>query len=159
MGKEIERKFLVKDKSYHQLAKGILYQQGYICSMAGRTVRVRICDEKGFLTVKSKSIGATRLEYEYEIPLADAEEMLAFLCEKPIIEKYRYKYEYKGFLWEIDEFKGENEGLVIAEIELSHEDEAFEKPDWIGSEVTGISRYFNSNLMRSPYSSWKIENK
>ncbi len=154
MGKEIERKFLVKDTYYKQLTEGILYKQGYICSEPERVVRVRVIGSKGFITIKGKVSGFSRSEYEYEIPINDADEMISSLCEKPIIEKYRYKFVYRGFTWEVDEFLGDNQGLVIAEIELENEGVQFCIPEWIGAEVTGDPRYYNSNLIKKPYKTW-----
>ena len=155
MGKEIERKFIVEGNEYKELSKAVLYRQGYLCSDMKRTVRVRVCGNKGYITVKGKSRGSTRPEYEYEIPADDANEMLENLCEKPIIEKFRYKYSFEGFIWEIDEFLGENQGLVIAEIELPDENTKFSKPVWIGKEVTGMPEYYNSSLVQNPYKNWK----
>ena len=155
MGREIERKFLVKSSEFKQLAKGVLYRQGYLSSDPKRTVRVRVCRDKGYITIKGLSEGAARPEYEYQIPFDEADEMINSLCEKPIIEKFRYKYVYEGFTWEIDEFLGENEGLVIAEIELETEDTLFTKPEWVGDEVTGDARYFNSSLSSMPYKCWR----
>jgi adenylate cyclase len=120
-----------------------------------RTVRVRIEGERAVITIKSKSTGATRGEWEYEIPVPDAAELLERLCEQPLVEKVRHRIRYGRHTWEVDEFQGENAGLVVAEIELGSEDEAFEKPDWIGQEVTGDPRYYNSSLIRLPYSKWK----
>jgi len=154
MAKEIERKFLVKGADWQRLAKGTRYRQGYLNSVKERTVRVRTIDDKGYLTVKGMTIGATRSEYEYEIPAADADAMLTDLCEKPLIEKNRYKIAKGSHVWEIDEFFGENRGLVVAEVELAREEEAFEKPAWIGEEVTGDPRYFNSNLIKHPFTKW-----
>ena len=154
MGKEIERKFLVKNDSFRSLAKGTNYRQGYLNSAKERVVRVRIIDDKGFLTIKGITTGATRLEYEYEVPLKDADAMLNELCEKPLIEKNRYKIDYEGFVWEVDEFLGENQGLICAEVELETEDQSYEKPEWIGEEVTGDPKYFNSNLIHNPYKNW-----
>jgi len=154
MGKEIERKFLVKDDAFKQMAKGTRYRQGYLSSTKERVVRVRTIDDKGFLTVKGISVGATRMEFEYEIPLKDADVMLDELCEKPIIEKNRYKISNRNLIWEVDEFFGENDGLVVAEVELENEDQAFAKPEWVGAEVTGDPKYFNSNLIRNPYKNW-----
>ena len=154
MGKEIERKFLVEDDSFRSLAKGTNYRQGYLNSAKERVVRVRTIDDKGFLTIKGITTGATRLEYEYEIPLKDAKAMLNELCEKPLIEKNRYKIKYKGLIWEVDEFFGENQGLIFAEVELETEDQQYEKPEWIGEEVTGDPKYFNSNLIQNPYKNW-----
>ncbi|MEJ2135304.1 MAG: CYTH domain-containing protein [Desulfofustis sp.] len=155
MGIEIERKFLLVGTTWKHLAPGTSYRQGYLNSAKERTVRVRTIDDKGFLTIKGISVGAARVEYEYEIPLADAKHLLDDLCEKPIIEKNRYKISHSGFVWEVDEFFGENEGLVVAEIELESEDQPFEKPEWVGEEVTGDSRYFNSNLIKNPFIKWK----
>jgi CYTH domain-containing protein len=106
------------------------------------------------LTVKGITTGASRPEYEYEIPVTDADEMLDELCERYLIEKKRYKIEYKGFIWEVDEFFGENQGLIVAEVELENEDQSYEKPEWIGDEVTGDPKYFNSNLVKDPYLKW-----
>ena len=155
MGVEIERKFLLTGTAWKQLASGTSYRQGYLNSTKERTVRVRTIDDKGFLTIKGISVGATRVEYEYEIPVTDAQKLLDDLCEKPIIEKNRYKIAHGGFVWEVDEFFGENEGLVVAEIELESEGQAFEKPEWVGDEVTGDPRYFNSNLISNPFKQWK----
>ncbi|WP_316898798.1 CYTH domain-containing protein [Pseudodesulfovibrio indicus] len=154
MAKEIERKFLLVGDDWRELAKGTHYRQGYLNSAKERTVRVRTIDDKGFLTIKGITTGATRVEYEYEIPHAECTEMLDDLAEKPIIEKARYKIEFGGFIWEVDEFFGVNKGLVVAEIELPSEDQAFEKPSWVGEEVTGDPRYFNSNLVANPYTTW-----
>jgi adenylate cyclase len=154
MGIEIEKKFLLKGGEWKQLAVGIAYRQGYLNSVKERTVRVRTINDNGFLTIKGVSVGATRLEYEYEIPLEDAQALLDELCEKPLIEKNRYKADFGGFIWEIDEFFGENDGLIVAEIELESEDQSFDKPQWVGEEVTGDTRYFNSNLIKNPYSQW-----
>ncbi|TYQ16845.1 UNVERIFIED_CONTAM: CYTH domain-containing protein [Acetivibrio alkalicellulosi] len=156
MGREIERKFTIKnDDILNQLSEGILYRQGYLNTQIERTVRVRTYSNKGFITVKGVSKGACRLEYEYEIPADEANEMLNFLCHKPLIEKTRYNYVYKGFLWEIDIFSGDNQGLLIAEIELESENTFFEKPPWIGVEVTGDPHYYNSSLIENPYKLWK----
>lgn len=154
MGTEIERKFLVKDDSWKTTASGKRFRQGYLSTVKERTVRVRTINDKGFLTIKGITIGATRSEYEYEISAADANEMLDHLCEKPIIEKIRTKVEYMGLIWEIDEFFGDNAGLTLAEVELLSEDQEVLRPDWIGEEVTGDPRYFNSNLIRNPFKSW-----
>jgi len=154
MGIEIERKFLLTGDDWRKLAKGTAYRQGYLNSQKERTVRVRTIDETGFLTIKGISVGATRMEYEYEIPMEDANVLLDELCEKPLIKKNRYKIEFAGFFWEVDEFFGENEGLIVAEIELESEDQKFEKPLWVGDEVSGDPRYFNSNLIKNPFTSW-----
>lgn len=154
MGTEIERKFLVTENSWRSLAAGVKYRQGYLNSAKERTVRVRTIDDKGFLTIKGITTGASRSEYEYEIPVGDADALLDDLCEKPLIEKNRYKIDFEGFVWEVDEFFGENKGLIVAEVELESEDQAFEKPGWIGEEVTGDPKYFNSNLINNPYLKW-----
>jgi CYTH domain-containing protein len=154
MGTEIERKFLVTENSWRSLAAGVKYRQGYLNSAKERTVRVRTIDDKGFLTIKGITTGASRAEYEYEIPVGDADALLDDLCEKPLIEKNRYKIDFEGFVWEVDEFFGENKGLIVAEVELESEDQAFEKPGWIGEEVTGDPKYFNSNLINNPYLKW-----
>ena len=117
-------------------------------------MRVRTIDDKGFLTVKGINVGATRVEYEYEIPASDANEMLDDLCEQPIIEKHRYKIDDNGLVWEVDEFGGVNQGLIVAEVELDSEAQSFEKPDWIGEEIADDPRYFNSNLIAHPYTQW-----
>ena len=154
MGKEIERKFLVRDDSFRSLAQGTRYRQGYLNSVKERVVRVRTIDDKGFLTIKGITTGATRAEYEYEIPVKEAEAMLDELCEQPLIEKNRYKIAHKGFTWEVDEFFGENQGLILAEVELESEDQPYDKPEWITDEVTGDPKYFNSNLIQNPYKNW-----
>jgi len=154
MGKEIERKFILKSDAWRSLAQGTKYRQGYLNSAKERIVRVRTIDDKGFLTIKGITIGATRMEYEYEIPEKDATAMLDELCEKPIIEKNRYKIDFAGFIWEVDEFFGDNQGLIVAEVELESEDQNFEKPEWIGDEVTGDPKYFNSNLILNPFIKW-----
>ena len=154
MAQEIERKFLVRGDSWRTLAKGTTYRQGYLNSVKERTVRIRTVGDKAFLTIKGLTVGATRTEYEYEIPMADCNAMLDALAERPLIEKKRYKVDFGGVTWEIDEFFGENAGLIVAEVELKTEDQAFKQPDWIGEEVTGDPRYFNANLIKHPYSKW-----
>ena len=154
MGKEIERKFLIKGDAWRALAKGTTYRQGYLSTVKERTVRVRTIDDKGFMTVKGITIGASRVEYEYEIPAKDANDMLDALCEQPIIEKTRYKIPFADLTWEVDEFAGVNEGLVVAEVELESEEQGFEKPEWIGDEIADDPRYFNSNLIANPYTTW-----
>jgi len=152
MGKEIERKFMVKEGPWRNV-KGIMYRQGYLNSVKERNVRVRTMEDKACLTIKGIAIGASRMEFEYEIPLQDAEELLE-ICEKPLIEKIRYKLQEGDFVWEVDEFLRENQGLIVAEIELESEDQEFPKPDWVREEVTGDPRYFNSNLIKNPYTNW-----
>jgi len=154
MGTEIERKFLLTGDAWRKLAEGTHYRQGYLNSVKERTVRVRTINDKGFLTIKGITVGATRVEYEYEIPKNECNAMLDDLAEKPIIEKSRSKVDYEGFIWEIDEFFGENQGLIVAEIELESEDQAFDKPEWVGEEVSGDPRYFNSSLIKHPYTKW-----
>lgn len=156
MAQEIERKFLVKDLSFKEVAySSSRIAQGYICSSRGRTVRVRIRNEKGYLTIKGPAgeNGLSRYEWEKELPLAEAQELMK-LCEPGMIDKVRYLVQCGKHVYEVDEFHGDNEGLVVAEIELSSEDESFEKPDFIGEEVTGIVKYYNSFLMKYPYSKW-----
>ncbi len=152
MAIEIERKFLVHGDTWRD-APAVYYSQGYLSRAKERTVRVRIAGEDAFLTIKGISMGATRAEFEYPIPVWDARELLA-LCEQPLIEKYRRKIPCEGFVWEVDEFLGENSGLVVAEIELPAEDAVFNKPAWVGVEVTSDTRYYNSNLAAHPYSRW-----
>lgn len=154
MGKEIERKFLLTGDAWRSLAKGTKYRQGYLNSTKERIVRVRTIDNRGYLTIKGITTGATRVEYEYDIPENDATAMLDDLCEKPIIEKNRFKIDHAGLIWEVDEFFGENQGLIVAEVELESEDQTFEKPEWIGDEVTGDPKYFNSNLILNPFTKW-----
>jgi adenylate cyclase len=151
---EIERKFLVRDARWKALGQGALLRQGYLSSQPDRIVRVRIEAESAMLTIKGRTIGATRSEWEYPIPLEDANAFLNELCEKPIIEKIRYRIRHDGMMWEVDEFLGDNAGLVVAEIELEAEDQAFSRPDWIGEEVTHDARYFNANLLKRPYNAW-----
>lgn len=156
MAQEIERKFLVKDDSYKALAyHSSRIAQGYICSMRGRTVRVRIRDDKGYLTIKgpSDASGLGRYEWEKEIPLHEAQELMK-LCEPGMIDKTRYLVRSGKHIFEVDEFYGENEGLTLAEVELSSADEAYEKPDFIDEEVTGDVKYYNSFLMKHPFSKW-----
>ena len=154
MGIEIERKFLVAGDAWREGARGIFYCQGYLSTAKERTVRVRIAGNQGFLTIKGESAGAARAEYEYEIPAADARDMLDRLCVKPLIEKTRYTVEFAGWRWEIDEFTGENEGLIVAEIEFPDHYTRIELPPWAGREVTGDSRYYNSSLAGNPWRSW-----
>jgi len=153
MAIEIERKFLVRNDSWRAGAEGELYCQGYCRGETG-TVRVRIAGERAFITIKSRTEGCSRKEFEYPIPVADAEELLEIICAKPYIRKTRYKVMFAGKLWEIDVFAGDNTGLTLAEIELESEDEKFELPPWAGKEVSGDVRYFNSNLAVNPYSRW-----
>jgi len=154
MAKETELKFLVRGDSWRRHSTGTRYRQGYLSTVKERTVRVRAAGDKGFITVKGINVGATRSEYEYEIPLADANEILDRLCERPLIEKIRYRIQFGDLTWEVDEFEGENRGLITAEVELADENQAVSLPDWIGAEVTADPRYFNSNLVAHPFSKW-----
>lgn len=156
MATEIERKFIVTGDFSKDVFSSQRIVQGYICSQPGRTVRIRIRGEKGFLTIKGPSDekGLSRYEFEQEIPLADAEQLLG-LCEPGSIDKVRHLVRVGQHVWEVDVFYGANEGLVMAEIELAAENEPFEKPFWIGQEVSGDRRYYNSMLTRHPYSEWK----
>ncbi|MBQ76328.1 MAG: adenylate cyclase [Gammaproteobacteria bacterium] len=155
MPQEIERKFLLKNDSWRVEGSGTLYRQGYLSTVSERTVRIRLINDQGFLTIKGIPVGARRAEYEYEIPAGEASEMLDNLCEHPLIEKTRYRVEYQDMVWEIDEFKGDNAGLNIAEVELEDENQAVHMPDWVGEEVTGDPRYYNANLTANPYSQWR----
>ena len=155
MGIEIERKFLLQGEGWRTQGQPVLLRQGYLSADPACVVRVRIQDDAAFLTIKGKSQGATRGEWEYPIPVNEAAELLDTLCQPPLVEKYRRRIAVGTHTWEVDEFLGANAGLVVAEIELASEDDAFDKPDWVGEEVTHDARYFNSNLIRNPYSSWK----
>lgn len=155
MGVEIERKFLVAGDAWRLLGEPVLLRQGYLSTDPARTVRVRIEGGQGVLTIKGKNSGATRSEWEYPIPLEDAAELLDTLCSAPLVEKSRTRVTVGNHVWEVDEFLGANKGLLVAEIELAAEDELFLLPDWIGAEVTGDARYYNSSLIKQPYSQWK----
>jgi adenylate cyclase len=154
MGVEIERKYLVSGNEWRTLGVQVHYAQGYLVSDGYRTVRIRVAGEKAFLTIKGTSKGFSRPEFEYEIPVEEAIDMFK-LCSLPIIEKFRTKIVFDGKTWEVDEFQGENNGLIMAEIELKSEDEPFTIPSWIGKEVTGDIRYFNSRLSINPYKNWR----
>jgi adenylate cyclase len=154
MGVEIERKFLVRGDAWKALAEPVFFRQGYLSSHKERTVRVRIEGDRAVMTIKGKNVGATRGEWEYPIPMADAAELLDGLCEQPLIEKYRRRIAVGAHVWEVDEFLGANAGLVVAEIELAAEDETFDLPEWVADEVTGDARYYNSNLIKQPFSGW-----
>lgn len=158
MAIEIERKFLLKNQQWRDVAgEGCLIRQGYLSDQPERTVRVRLSGEQAWLTIKGKTQGIARLELEYPIPVADAMQLLDQLCLKPLIEKYRYRIAQENLLWEVDEFLGDNAGLVVAELELSTADQAFDHPSWLGAEVSDDPRYFNSNLIRQPFLSWSNE--
>lgn len=156
MALEIERKYLVRDHGWQTaFAERQYLKQGYLSQDPDRTVRVRVADDGAWLTIKGRSAGASRLEYEYPIPLAEAHEMLDVLCKgQGIIEKHRYRVPHGAHVWEVDVFEGENAGLIVAEIELQAPEEAFEIPDWIGEEVTHEARYFNSQLAQRPFCTW-----
>ena len=154
MAVEIERKFLIKNDDWKVNSdSGVHIKQGYLNSHIERVVRNRLYCEKGVLTVKGKTNHTSRLEFEYEIPYNDAIEMLE-LCEKPIIEKIRYEVEFEKDIWEIDVFEGDNKGLIVAEIELSDENQKIEIPNWIGKEVSHESKYYNAALISMPFSKW-----
>jgi adenylate cyclase len=155
MGVEIERKFLVINDEWKKKGKPFRVIQGYLQRNKKCTIRVRVIDDKGYITIKGENTGATRLEFEYPIPVIDALELLDNLCLKPLIDKTRYLLDYRGFTWEIDEFHRENSGLVIAEVELKSENQKIELPVWVGEEVTGDERYYNSHLSKNPYNEWK----
>lgn len=154
MGLEIERKFLIDKNILGSLKNGYQIKQGYIKTVDFTTVRIRIRDKEAFLTLKSKNKGTSRLEFEYPIPLNDANEMLENLCQSALVEKTRYLVEHVGHTWEVDIFEGSNQGLMIAEIELNREDESFVLPKWIKEEVSHDARYYNSNLIEDPYTKW-----
>lgn len=155
MSQEIERKFLIKGEFKSQAIRSVRIMQGYLSSVPERTVRVRIKDGKGYLTIKGKAdaAGVSRYEWEKEIPEAEARELLQ-LSEPGMIDKTRYLVPAGKHIFEVDEFYGDNEGLVIAEVELSGENESFRRPDWLGEEVTGDLRYYNAMLSRNPYKNW-----
>ncbi|HUH74698.1 MAG TPA: CYTH domain-containing protein [Chitinophagales bacterium] len=156
MPQEIERKFLVNHDKWNLFnkPKGLHFRQGYLLTDPNKTIRVRLTPDKGFLTIKGLSIGATRPEYEYEIPIQEAKELLDQFSISEL-SKIRYLIHFEGKVWEVDEFLGENSGLIVAEIELKSEDEIFKIPDWIDSEVTSEEKYYNSNLTIQPYSKWE----
>ncbi len=155
MGKEIERKFLINQQKWDNLSKpaGKLFRQGYLLSDKNKTVRVRATETKGFLTIKGQTIGATRMEYEYEIPVAEATELLDNFALSEL-SKTRYEITFNDKVWEIDVFLGDNKGLIVAEIELESEDEIFDVPDWVSKEVTEEEKYYNSNLTVKPFKDW-----
>lgn len=155
MPTEIERKFLINPGAWHpDPARGTLYRQGYLSSDPARVVRVRVAGDRAFLTIKGRTEGISRSEYEYALPLQDAEELLDRVCLQPVIRKRRYREEFGGLTWEIDVFEGANAGLMIAEVELPAADAVVIRPDWLGKEVSDNPRYFNSNLVKHPYTTW-----
>ncbi|NEO86510.1 MAG: CYTH domain-containing protein [Spirulina sp. SIO3F2] len=155
MAIEIERKFLVIGEAWRTLASGIRYCQGYLCREPARTVRIRLAGEQGYLTIKGATQGITRAEFEYPIPVAEAEALLQ-LCDRPLIEKIRYRIPQGELVWEVDEFLGENQGLIVAEVELRSSEQTFVKPDWLGAEVSDDPRYFNAALVTNPYAQWQM---
>jgi CYTH domain-containing protein len=157
MAQEIEHKYLVRIKDWKPTTSGVLYRQGYLSSAKERVVRVRIAGEQAFLTIKGLTRGVTRLEFEYAIPVAEAATMLDLLCERPLIEKTRYREPFGGKTWEVDVFHGDNDGLVVAELEVAGESERVQSPPWLGPEVSNDPRYFNSNLISNPYKNWRPE--
>jgi adenylate cyclase len=154
VGQEIERKFLVANDTWRTHAVGKHYRQGYLPTQNGITVRVRVVEDMGYLTIKGPTIGITRTEYEYEIPVADAEQMLCDLCEHPLIEKIRHTLNVNDLTWEIDEFSGDNQGLILAEVELKDTHQPIQLPSWAGQEVSDDPRYFNAYLAKYPFCRW-----
>ena len=159
MGKEIERKFLLSDPRCCEDLRGSPCKQGYLAVGPPVAIRVRIMDGVAILNIKKATLSITRDEYEYPIPLADAEEILDNLCDGYAIQKTRYKIVYAGMTWEVDVFEGLNQGLAVAEIELAGETQGFERPPWVGAEVSGEPRYLNSSLSRRPYAHWSVEER
>lgn len=155
MALEIERKYLVDLEKLGTLENGTRIKQGYLSTNKDAVVRVRVKNDRAYLTIKGSNIGVTRLEFEYQIPLIEANEMLDKLCQKPVIDKTRYLIDYENHTWELDVFYGENEGLVVVEVELSSEDETIILPSWVKEEVTSDARYYNSNLMKHPFKDWQ----
>ncbi len=158
MAKEIERKFLIDISQLGDLNSGVEIKQGYISTTDTTAdniaVRIRLLGDKAFLTLKGKNTGATRSEFEYEIPVKDANEMLAEFCSGPIIDKTRYLVEHCGHTWEVDIFRGDNDGLIVAEVEMQSEDESVDIPAWAVQEVTGEDKYYNANLLNNPFKNW-----
>jgi adenylate cyclase len=157
MGTEIERKFLLKSDAWRSQSVGKLYRQGYVFKSTDVTVRIRIVETQGYITLKGKAEQYARPEFEYEIPVDDAQVMLELWCHPRIVEKIRYQVPFGNLVWEVDEFQGFNQGLVLAEVELASNSQAFELPDWIGQEVSDQARYYNSSLAVYPYTQWMIE--
>lgn len=154
MAIEIEKKFLVKSSDWKNLGSKKFYRQGYLLISKDLTIRIRTIETSGFITIKGKKIGISRKEFEYQVPLEDALEMINKMCEKPIIEKYRTTIKINDIFWEVDEFIGDNQGLVIAEVELSDENQKIILPDWVGEEVTNDYRFTNSYLVKHPFKDW-----
>jgi adenylate cyclase len=159
VGREIERKFLVRGAGWRGRGRTTVLRQGYLCASKERSVRVRLEGRAGTVTIKGPSRGAVRAEYEYVIPARDAAELLDRLCERPLIEKTRTRIKHRGFVWEVDEFRGENAGLIVAEVELPRADCRVPLPAWVGAEVTRDPRYLNASLLRRPYRSWRRKDR
>jgi adenylate cyclase len=157
MGTEIERKFLLKSDAWRSQSVGKPYRQGYVFKSTDVTVRIRIAGTQGYITLKGKAEQYARPEFEYEIPVDDAQAMLDLWCQPRVVEKIRYRVSFGGLIWEVDEFQGLNQGLILAEVELTSNTQAFEVPDWIGQEVSDQDRYFNSSLAVYPYTQWTTE--
>ena len=155
MAKEIERRFLVQARKWSDLGGGLAIRQGYLTANKICSVRVRTYGDRGYVTMKGATKGITRDEFEYEIPMNDANEILGSLCENPPIEKTRYRIVFKGHTWEVDEYAGANHGLTVAEVELKDAREDVELPDWVDREISGDPRYYNSNLSIKPFTTWK----
>lgn len=155
MGREIERKFLVKSNAWRGMASGTLYKQGYLCLGPTTAIRVRVEGETACLNIKQAVLDIARDEYEYAIPVQDAEEILARYCIGGIIDKTRYKISQDGLVWEVDEFHAQNAGLIVAEVELEDRDQQIDFPEWVGEEVSHDPRYLNANLCHCPYTSWQ----
>lgn len=154
MPTEIERKFLPANDNWRGLVEGTFFCQGYLCAEPECAVRVRIAGDRAWFGIKGKNTGAVRLEFEYPLPLDEARQILETLAKRPLIEKVRYRIPFGGLIWEVDEFSGDNQGLVIVEVELETEAQVFDRPDWLGREVTGDPRYYNANLVKHPYKNW-----
>lgn len=155
MAVEIERKFLIDRARWKPQGAGVPYRQGYLSTAPERVVRVRIAGTAAFITIKGLTENISRLEFEYPVPLADAAALLDRLCQRPLVEKTRYQHRVGAHDWSVDVFHGDNDGLILAEIELSSEAETFERPSWIGQEVSGDPRYYNANLSTHPFSAWR----
>tara|TARA_B100001250_G_scaffold381162_1_gene373239 strand:- start:106 stop:570 length:465 start_codon:yes stop_codon:yes gene_type:complete len=154
MAIEIERKFLIKQKPFQMAKRSVKIRQGYILNEKAQVIRVREKGEEYFLTIKGNNVGISRLEYDFPITKEDAEELILHFCKTALISKTRHYVIHNGHTWEVDEFHGSNEGLIVAEIELEAEDESFDIPDWVGEEVTKDPKYYNMNLAMHPYTSW-----
>ena len=154
MASEIERKFLVRQDCLPPLGAGTTVRQGYLCAGGNALARIRVAGDRAWLTVKGPATGASRLEFEYAIPLRDGLQMLDLLCVRPLIEKTRFHVRHHASAWDLDLFHGDNDGLMLAEIELASEEQEFSRPSWVAGEVTDDPRYFNSNLQRHPFTKW-----